>query len=52
MIVMLNIIMLADNVEYGSAEYLGGVLFDIFNAGILFFILFLILRKIKTKKNK
>ena len=44
---MLNIIMLTSN-----AEYLGGLLFDIFNAGILFFILFLIIRKIKNKKNK
>ena len=35
-----------------SAEYLGGVLFDIFKAGILFFILFLIVRKFKNKKNK
>ena len=42
---MLNTIMLAS-----SAEYLGGLLFDIFNAGIFFFIL--ILRKIKNKKNK
>ena len=44
---MLNTIMLAS-----SAEYLGGLLFDIFNAGIFFFILLLILRKIKNKKNK
>lgn len=48
MIVMLKIIMLADTVEYGSAEYLGGVLFDIFNAGILFFILFFDFKEIKN----
>lgn len=47
MMIMLNTIMLAS-----SAEYLGGLLFDIFNAGIFFFILLLILRKIKNKKNK
>ena len=49
---MLNIVMLANSAEYGSAEYLGGLLFDIFKTGILFFIVFLILRKFKNKRNK